>query len=291
MPGGRPRVVEASFLASFLGGLLSLLSPCSALLLPAFFAYAFQSRGVLVGRTAVFYLGLCATLVPLGMGISAVGSLVYGHRSTLITVSGLVIVALGLIQASGGGFAFGPIERLRGGIRGSSLLSTFALGAVYGFAGFCSGPILGAILTVAATSGSAIRGAVLLAVYAAGMAAPLFVMALLWDRLDLGRRRWLRGRGISLGPLRLHTTNLISGLMFVAIGILFIVSEGTSSLEALYASGGATDLAFSVERWAGSFGEGTLVFIMFAGLGLLFAWLFVYRRTRRRKKKSVGRGS
>jgi len=70
-------VVEASFLASFLGGLLSLLSPCSALLLPAFFAYAFQSRGVLVGRTAVFYLGLCATLVPLGMGISAVGSLVY----------------------------------------------------------------------------------------------------------------------------------------------------------------------------------------------------------------------
>jgi cytochrome c biogenesis protein CcdA len=291
MPGGRPRVVEASFLASFLGGLLSLLSPCSALLLPAFFAYAFQSRGVLVGRTAVFYLGLCATLVPLGMGISAVGSLVYGHRSTLITVSGLVIVALGLIQASGGGFAFGPIERLRGGIRGSSLLSTFALGAVYGFAGFCSGPILGAILTVAATSGSAIRGAGLLAVYAAGMAAPLFVMALLWDRLDLGRRRWLRGRGISLGPLRLHTTNLLSGLMFVAIGILFIVSEGTSSLEALYASGGATDLAFSVERWAGSFGEGTLVFIMFAGLGLLFAWLFVYRRTRRRKKKSVGRGS
>ncbi|HEX5914289.1 MAG TPA: cytochrome c biogenesis protein CcdA, partial [Rubrobacter sp.] len=198
-------MVEASFLASFLGGLLSLLSPCSALLLPAFFAYAFQSRGVLVGRTAVFYLGLCATLVPLGMGISAVGSLVYGHRSTLITVSGLVIIALGLIQASGGGFAFGPIERLRGGIRGSSLLSTFALGAVYGFAGFCSGPILGAILTVAATSGSALRGAGLLATYAAGMAAPLFVMALLWDRLDLGRRRWLRGRGISLGPLRLHT--------------------------------------------------------------------------------------
>jgi hypothetical protein len=112
MPGGGPRVVEASFLVTFLGGLLSLLSPCSALLLPAFFAYAFQSRGVLVGRTAVFYLGLCATLVPLGMGISAVSSLVYGHRSTLITISGLIIIAFGVIQALGGGFAFGPIERL-----------------------------------------------------------------------------------------------------------------------------------------------------------------------------------
>jgi cytochrome c biogenesis protein CcdA len=255
--------------------------------LPAFFAYAFQSRGELVGRTAVFYLGLCATLVPLGMGISAVSSLVYGHRSTLITISGLVISAFGVIQALGGGFAFGPIERLRGGISGSSLLATFSLGAVYGFAGFCSGPILGAVLTVAATSGSALRGAGLLATYAAGMAAPLFIMALLWDRLDLGRRRWLRGREISLGSLRLQTTNLLSGLMFVAIGVLFIVSEGTSSLEGLYASGGAMDLAFSVERWAGSLGEGTLVSLVFAGLGF---GLLVYRLARRRKKKPVERG-
>ena len=260
-------MVEASFLASFLGGLLSLLSPCSALLLPAFFAYAFQSRGVLVGRTAVFYLGLCATLVPLGMGITAVSSLVYGHRSTLITVSGLVIIALGVIQALGGGFAFRPVQRLRGGIRGSSLVATFSLGAVYGFAGFCSGPILGAVLTVAATSGSTLRGAGLLATYAAGMAAPLFVMAILWERLDLGRRRWLRGREVSLGALRLHTTNLLSGLMFVAIGVLFIVTEGTSGLEDLYASGGATDLAFSVERWAGTFSESILVSVALAGLG------------------------
>ena len=280
-------MVEASFLASFLGGLLSLLSPCSALLLPAFFAYAFQSRGVLVGRTAVFYLGLCTTLVPLGMGITAVSSLVYGHRSTLITVSGLVIIVFGVMQALGGGFAFRPVERLRGGIRGSSLLATFSLGAVYGFAGFCSGPILGAVLTVAATSGSALRGAGLLATYAAGMAAPLFVMALLWDRLDLGRRRWLRGREISFGSLPLHTTNLLSGLMFIAIGVLFIFSEGTSSLEGLYASGGATDLAFSVERWAGSFGEGALVSVIFAALGLLFVGFLAYRFTRRRNKKPV----
>jgi cytochrome c biogenesis protein CcdA len=57
---------------------LSLLSPCSALLLPAFFAYAFQSRRDLLAKTAVLYLGLAATLVPLGMGISAVTGLVTG---------------------------------------------------------------------------------------------------------------------------------------------------------------------------------------------------------------------
>ena len=65
--------------------------------------------------------------------------------------------------------------------------------------------------------------------------------------------------------------------MFVAIGVLFIVSEGTSGLEGLYASGGATDLAFSVERWVGSFGEGGLISVVFAGLGLLFAGLLVYK--------------
>jgi hypothetical protein len=78
--------------------------------------------------------------------------------------------------------------------------------------------------------------------------------------------------------------------MFVAIGVLFIVSEGTSSLEGLYASGGARDLAFSVERWVGSLGEGTLVSMVLAGLGLLFAGLLVYRLARRRKKKPVERG-
>jgi cytochrome c biogenesis protein CcdA len=243
-------IVEVSLLASFFGGVLSLLSPCSALLLPAFFAYAFGGRGELVRKTGVFYLGLAATLVPLGMGVSAVSALFYGHRGILITLSGMLLIAFGLLQLLGRGFTVGPLERLRGRIRGDNAGAVFFLGAVYGFAGFCSGPILGAVLTVAAASGGALRGALLLAVYAAGMAAPLFLLALLWERLDLGNRRWLRGRGVALGPFSLHTTNLASGVMFVALGVLFIAYEGTSALSGLYESGGATDLALAAERWA-----------------------------------------
>ena len=56
-------------LGAFLGGILTLISPCSALLLPAFFAYAFDGFGKLVSRTGLFYLGLCITLVPLGAGL------------------------------------------------------------------------------------------------------------------------------------------------------------------------------------------------------------------------------
>ncbi len=115
------------------------------------------------------------------------------------------------MQAFGGGFSFGPLERLRGKVRGRSAASGLALGAVYGFAGFCAGPILGAVLTIAAASGGTVRGASLLAVYALGIALPLFLMALLWDRLDLGRRGWLRGREVGVGALRFHTSNLLSG--------------------------------------------------------------------------------
>ena len=273
--------VEISLLASFFGGVLSLLSPCSALLLPAFFAYAFGGGGELVKKTGLFYLGLVATLVPLGMGISAVSALFYGHRSALITISGGLLIAFGVLQLLGRGFTVGSLARLRSRIRGDSAGAVFALGAVYGFAGFCSGPILGAVLTVAAASGGIARGALLLAVYAAGMAAPLFVLALLWERLDLRDRPWLRGREISVGGFRLHTTNLVSGAMFVLLGTLFIAYEGTSALAGLYESNGATDLAFAAEAWAGDVARRIPGTVLIVALVALLAALILRGRLRR----------
>lgn len=92
------------YLAAFLGGVLTLLSPCSALLLPAFFAYAFASRSRLLGRTAVFYADLAGVLVPLGMGSSAASTLVYGHQAALTTTAGVLLIGFGILQVVGGGF-------------------------------------------------------------------------------------------------------------------------------------------------------------------------------------------
>jgi hypothetical protein len=107
------------------------------------------------------------------------------------------------------------------------------------------------------------------------MAAPLFLMALLWKRLDLGGRRWLRGRGVALGPFSLHTTNLVSGVMFVALGVLFIAYEGTSALSGLYEAGGATDLAFAAERWATSVAGGIPGIALLAVVAALLAALLL----------------
>jgi hypothetical protein len=113
-------------------------------------------------------------------------------------------------------------------------------------------------------------------------------MALFWDRLDLGNRRWLRGREVSLGGLRLHTTNLISGAMFVLLGALFIAYEGTSALSGLYESNGATDLAFAAERWASNVTQGMPAMAIFAVLAILLAALLLHRRLRHNRPKDAG---
>lgn len=223
-------MIEVGYLVAFLGGVLTLISPCGALLLPSFFAYAFGRPTALLARTGVFYLGLTVTLVPLGIGASFATALFFGHRDVLILVAGWLLITLGVVQMLGGGAALGLARRAQGRFSGrTGNGAVFGLGAVYGLAGFCSGPILGAVLTVAASDGRPMHGGALLAVYALGMAGPLFLLALGWDRFDLGSRRWLRGRPMSLGRLRLHSTSLIAGLLFVGVGVLFLTTGGTAS--------------------------------------------------------------
>lgn len=271
-------------LGAFLGGLLTLISPCSALLLPSFFAYAFDNLGKLIARTAVFYLGLCATLVPLGAAAGLFGALLTQHRATLTLVSGLVLMALGILQITGRGFGFGAAQRAVGRIPISSGLSVFALGAVYGLAGFCAGPLLGSVLTVSAAGGNPLYGAMLLAVFALGMAAPLFLLALAWERFDLGRRRWLRGRELALGRFRVHTTNLVSGALFLALGVLFVATEGTANLGGL--TGVDTQYALGVWLREVSMNISNRAVLLTLAVLALLAVLWRLRRARREHASS-----
>lgn len=244
-------MTEVSILAAVAAGVLALLSPCSALLLPSFFAYAFATKRALLARSLVFYLGLLLTLVPLGTGAAAASSLFYGHRPLLIAIAGWTIIGLGVLQIIGKGFALpfaGRLQAWSNSRQGSGWVSTLVLGAVYGLAGFCSGPVLGAILTVAATQNSPWRGGLLLAVYALGMVTPLLVLAALWDRFDLGSRGWLKGRVVTWRSIQLHTTSLIAGLLFVAVGVLFLHFDGTAGVTGLFGVGDTADLEFSLQQ-------------------------------------------
>lgn len=271
---------DVGYFAAFLGGLLALISPCSALLLPAFFAYSIDSTSRLLARTGIFYAGLATTLVPLGAAGSVAGRFFFGHRDQLVLVAGWLIIALGVLQVVGMGFASRKMSELSGRIRPTTALSVYALGAVYGLAGFCAGPILGSVLTVAAVSGSPVYGGLLLAVYALGMAVPLFVLALLWERFDLGRRRWLRGRTFRIGRFELHTTSLLSGLFFVALGALFLAYDGTTALPGLL----DVDDSFAVERWAGGVGRAVPDSVLLVGVVALVGVGFAVRAWRKRTR-------
>lgn len=131
-------VGDIGYLAALLGGLLALLSPCSALLLPAFFAYSIDSASRLLARTGIFYAGLASTLVPLGAAGSYAGRFFHSNRDGLVLAGGWLIIALGLAQILGLGFASKRISELSGRIRPTTALSVYALGAVYGLAGFCA---------------------------------------------------------------------------------------------------------------------------------------------------------
>ncbi|MFY9913680.1 MAG: cytochrome c biogenesis protein CcdA, partial [Nocardioidaceae bacterium] len=134
-------MTEVGLVTAFAAGVLALMSPCSALLLPSFFAYAFANTRALVARTLVFYGGLLLTLVPLGTGSGAASSIFYGHRPLLIAVAGWTIIALGVLQILGKGFTIPVSQRLSTAVAargGDGWVSTLLLGAVYGLAGFCS---------------------------------------------------------------------------------------------------------------------------------------------------------
>ena len=234
------------------GGALTLLSPCSALLLPAFFAYAFAAPGRLLARTAIFFAGLVTFLVPLGLGVGALGALLLVRRAELTAVAGLLLVVIGLYQLAVGGFSLPGaerLERLGAGLSGDSVLSTYLLGVVYGFGGFCAGPILGGVLTTAATAGAAAAGAALLALYAFGMALPLFLLALGWRWLEGPLRRGIVRRTVRLGSVRRPLSTVISSLLFIGLGSSFALTEGSNALAPLYAAVDADSRALAIETF------------------------------------------
>lgn len=250
--------MSVGYFTAFLAGILALLSPCGALLLPSFFAVTISGARRLALHAVVFFAGLITILGPLGAGAGFAGALLATHRGTIVLISGWLIVVLGTIQIFGGGLdlqRFLP-QRLRtasGQKRNESMLGTYLLGMVSAVAGFCTGPILGVILTMAGASGQPLYGAALLSVYGLGMALPLFLIAGIWSvatkrgsNLQQTSRKALRGRTFSIGKLHLHTTSVITGLVLIAVGILFLRTNGLVGFEGLI----STEKAFDLQLWA-----------------------------------------
>lgn len=271
--------MDIGYAGALVGGVLSLLSPCSVMLLPAFFAYAFTSPGRLLARTGIFYIGLATTLVPMGVLAGTLGVFLTQNRSAFVAIAASLIIILGLVQISG--IPLPSFARGSGG-EGTSGISVFMLGAVYGVAGVCAGPILGSVLTVAALGGSPVYGGILLAIYALGMAVPLFVLALIWDKAKIAERGWLRPRMVRIGQWQNSWLMIVAGLLAIGIGVLLLVTDGTASLGGIVTVGGQ----FAAESWVLNIFSGisNVVFGVAAILLIVAVFTFSTVRSRRRQK-------
>ncbi|WP_417235530.1 cytochrome c biogenesis CcdA family protein [Arthrobacter sp.] len=275
--------MEAGLVFAFAGGVLGLFSPCNALLLPAFFAHAASSTRRLWVLGLAFLAGMLATLVPLGLGIGWLGGFLAVDRRLLMLISAWVIVALGVVQVLGGGFDLSRLlpwrrRQARGGAS-ASVAGAVLLGTVAGVAGFCTGPVLGAILTLVLAGGSALGGGMLLASYALGMIIPVLLAAALIRRTGGFKMGWLKGRSLRVGPLRLHTNHLLAGSLTIVVGIVMLSTGGlvtapemisTSMMEQISAATARIDAAIPGWAWPA-----------LLGLGLLSWWVRVIRRRSR----------
>jgi cytochrome c-type biogenesis protein len=222
--------MDVSIALAFAAGLLSFLTPCVLALVPVYLAFlgdaaatADASTGTATVRASVlpqallFVAGFTAVFVVLGTSVGLLGSALFRVQEVR-QAAGLVVIALGVLTTG----VFGPVlDRVRIGLD-PSLLPTahsaraLALGALVAVGWTpCIGPVLGAILTMGASTGSAPIAALLLVSYSAGLAVPFLAAAIALPRL----------RPL-LDALRRHhrSVQVVAGLLIVGIGVLIYLN-------------------------------------------------------------------
>jgi cytochrome c-type biogenesis protein len=218
--------LDVSIEAAFIAGVVSFLSPCVLPLVPPYMVYITgASLDELTGRDGVekrallaalmFVLGFSAVFIALGATASVIAGLLRQHLTLLAQIAGVAIILMGLHFL--GVFRFALLNRearYQHGARPAGLLGAFAIGMAFAFGWTpCIGPVLAAILTIAASQQDVAKGAGLLAVYSAGLGIPFLLAA-----ASIGGFMRFFQRFKS----RLHRIEQAMGILLVATGVMFL---------------------------------------------------------------------
>lgn len=183
---------DVTFLAALVAGLVSFLSPCVLPLVPPYLVFLAGTslerfadkepepriKRATVFAAALFVLGFSTVFVALGASASVLGSLIRAYSGPLATVAGIIIIVMGLHF-----LGLTPISLLHRQKRMQvakpvGLWGAYVMGLAFAFGWTpCIGPILAAILAVAASEQTVTKGASLLAVYSMGLGVPFIVAA------------------------------------------------------------------------------------------------------------------
>jgi cytochrome c-type biogenesis protein len=200
---------------AFLAGFVSVVTPCVLPLVPGYLsALSSMQPGQLAERRVVraslpFILGFTVVFVVLGAGAAAIGGVI--TASAQAEVAGFILVVLGLMFIG----ALPMPERVvaPGLLQGARRRgSGFLLGGAFAVcAAPCIGTVLAAVLVLASNTGTVLRGALLLAVYALGLGAAFIVAGIAFAHA-MTAFRWVRDR--------FRIIEIVSGVILVVLGLL-----------------------------------------------------------------------
>jgi cytochrome c-type biogenesis protein len=183
---------DVTILAAFIAGLVSFLSPCVLPLVPPYLVYLAGTslerfadrepeprvRRETVVAACLFVLGFSTVFVALGASASAIGSLIRAYSGILSTVAGIAIIVMGLHFLGLTQIALLHRQKRLEVAKPAGLWGAYVMGLAFAFGWTpCIGPILAAILAVAAAEQTVTKGAGLLAVYSLGLGIPFIVAA------------------------------------------------------------------------------------------------------------------
>src|SRR3989344_731171 len=227
-----------SFFVAFLGGIISVLLPCTLAILPAFFAYTFKERKEITKMTLVFFPGFSLIFIILGIFAAAIGgtltSIQVGSTKVFIFAAGILLIIFGIMTMLGLGFNFINMDRKTG----HDVFGIFSFGILFGLGwSACLGPVLAGILLIASTFHNYFYSAALLFFYSLGLFVPLFLISILFDKYNLTQKAWVKGKEFEVKifgkTFFMHTTKIVAGILLIASGLTFIVFNGTSVINNL----------------------------------------------------------
>src|SRR5215470_17992514 len=191
---------------------------------PATPVAASPGRPRTVAGTALFVLGFSAVFATEGVAFGGLGSVLRTHVAGLTQILGGLTIILGLLFAGVfdrfpvTGRIIRPSVRPRAGLAGAPVL-----GVLFGLTWTpCIGPTLSVVMGLALTSGTAVRGALLMFVYGLGLGIPFLIVALLFQR------------GMTtFGFARRHAQLItrVGGALLVAVGVLELTGAWTSAMQ------------------------------------------------------------
>ncbi len=226
--------VSASIVAAFIAGVAALFAPCCiTVLLPSYFASIFRERYRVFLMTFIFFLGILAVFLPIGLGVAALGAFFSQYHNTIFGIGGIFLVLLGVILLTGKHFSL-PFN-VHPSFKEHNAASVFVLGVFSAIATTCCAPVLAGVLALAALPGSVFWGAIYTVSYVFGIVAPLFLISFFLDKADFAQKlRQIFNKPIRyrLGgkEIQIAVSDAVSGVTFLAMGVLILYLAFTNRL-------------------------------------------------------------